>query len=407
MSYKVLVIEDELDAMKCVRRSLPDICEIVPKFTKTDDAISPDVDNHTENADYTIVEYTTICKNGLRGETTINRGANKFVVTLKDVLKKTIEDNHEELSAIICDIQLGTDIRGGIDVIQWIRDYDWNNLNVHKDYLKYIPIIAFSSETRVGAYNQTDALKSGATGLVIKKDNIISNETMPDMNLNSLIKNQIDYFKYVKKQIPQRNYFVALSFTSCNTTNGKDIQHREFVEAVAQQLYKTYRKQSVFFDQDKLIEGVTTSKKPDEFTKLYKECCEYIIVFVSSDYNTDKNTWTKEEWKGIREHFNKDGKHVIFVTIEKITKEEFESKLGISQVIWIDANKPREDFYKLLQGKDMDSEKRKDDLSKNVITIYDYHKDTITEYIKKANTIVTNIVNIIVNHINNNEEKDF
>lgn len=99
---EVLVIEDQSDDMKCVKRSLPDNCVIL-----TDDP-----------------RFCKLCEKGIDGgRLQIKQDdGTKNSVNLKDYLKKILTEHHSTLRAIVCDLKLGTDKEGGVKVIKWIRD---------------------------------------------------------------------------------------------------------------------------------------------------------------------------------------------------------------------------------------------------------------------------------------------
>lgn len=371
MEYKVLVIEDRDDDMACVKKSLPANCKMIP----------------------TNPEFTRICGNGLRGETVLNNGETAI---LQNELKRLLEKHHEELVAIVCDLCLGNEKDGGIEVIRWIRDTQWNGLDLPEDYLKNIPIIVFSSTTS-GAGRHTEALRTGATSLVVKKRDVLTNKNKIDDNLQSTLKSQIQYFQYVCKHNDNwKDYYVALSFTGRN----HDIQHREFVEFVANQLYIEYRKKRVFFDQDKLIEGVTPSYGQKEFSELYMHKCKYIIVFLSSNYNTKDSPWTQQEWYGIHEYYKIARKNVIFVSLEdSATKEIVSNNLGLGEIICIPASKAREDYYSLINGENKELENEINRLISHHSDITVFNNKYIKKFQEKCATIANSVVTPIVNHI--------
>ena len=374
--FKVLVIEDRPDDMDCVKRSLPDNCEVIP----------------------TDADFTRVCGNGFHGETILD---NHERTTLKDELKKLLEMYHEELVAIVCDLCLDNEKKnksGGIEVIRWIRDSKWNGLNLPEEFLKYIPIIVFSSTTDAGKKNQTDALLAGATSLVVKKRQLISAKNGVDENLRCTLKSQIEYFRHVCKQNNNwKDFYIALSFTGKN----KNERHREFVEIIANRLSLKFQEERVFFDMNKLNDGITPSCSQNDFSELYERKCKYIIVFLSSDYNTGDNPWTKAEWIGIQKYYNNAKKNVLFVNLEEaLTKDVFKNNLGIDEVIWIPAFEERENFYKSLDGEDAELDDVFENVKKNKTTIMAYNKKCIDLYHKKCNDMAKGVVSIIEKYIN-------
>lgn len=374
--FKVLVIEDRPDDRDCVKRSLPDNCEMIPM-----DA-----------------DFTRVCGNGFLGETILDNGE---TTTLKVELKKLLELYHEELVAIVCDLCLDNEKKnrsGGIEAIRWIREGKWNGLNLPENFLKYIPIIVFSSTTDAGKNNHTNALLAGATSLVVKKRQIISAKNKKDEILYCTLKSQIEYFRHVCKQNNNwKDYYIALSFTGQN----KNEKHREFVEIITNRLSQKYQEERVFFDVNKLNEGVTPTYSQSDFSELYEHKCKFIVVFLSSDYNTEDNQWTKAEWKGIKKYYVNAKKNVLFVNLEKaVTKDIFKNNLGVDEVIWISAFDEREKFYKLIDGEDVELDDAFKIVKENKDTIMSYNKKCIEKYKEKCEHIANGVVSAIEKYIN-------
>ena len=312
-----------------------------------------------------------------------------------------LEKYHEELVAIVCDLRLGRHNSDGVEVIKWIRDYEWNGLNLPEEFLRYIPIIAFSGAT-IGEDIHTQALQEGATSLVVKKSMLISSKNKVDRNLRNTLKSQINYFEHVRKHNNNwKDYYIGLSFTGHN----KSDRHREFVEIIANQLSSKYRRERVFFDQDKLKEGITPSCSQKKISEIYKNNCKYIIVFLSSDYNTENNLWTKEEWSGIFEYYKKANRNVFFVNLENEVNEDiFKKNLGIDEVIWIPAFEEREKFYKMIDGEDSELDDMFNLLKVSKATIMEYNKKCIKKYKEKCTDIANGVVSIIEKSISEAEK---
>lgn len=386
---EVLVIEDQSDDMKCVKRSLPDNCVIL-----TDDP-----------------RFCKLCEKGIDGgRLQIKQDdGTKNSVNLKDYLKKILTEHHSTLRAIVCDLKLGTDKEGGVKVIKWIRDVLHNGVQLHNNYLKFIPIIVYTSSTNSGEAERADALEAGANAFIMKNHKEISNGYGVEEQLRDVLKNDIDYFQYLYShlQLDSKCYKVALSFTG----GSKITRHREFVEEIAHHLYGHYTKGKVFYDIDKAKDGSTISLTKDDFTEIYGEKCEFVIVCVSEDYNTEDNPWTQKEWEGIHKLYEKSRFHVIFVSLEKgLTSDIFKEHLSIAnEPIWIDASKSVEDFYEILSGQNKDQKSVLNNILNSNALLKEYPLASYKLYRDYCHKIATDIVKPIVGRIEETEkdENDF
>lgn len=374
--FKILAIEDDPDAMESIRNSLPTGYELIPSNSRS---------------------FSDICKHGLKGECRVD-DSNSYT-TLEKELKKLIEENFLSLRAIVCDVKLGeqeeyNNVDEGVKVIKWIRD-PRNGINLSQDYLKYIPIIVFSSLSHATRDRQDRAVEAGATGYVPKDDSDISEQRTSD-TLQALLLSQANYFDYIYKTLNKKEYKVALSFTG---NRGTEL-HREYIEEIASFFSTSFTCKRVFFDRKQLESGKTLSYSKDEYRQIYKNSSEYIIVFISRDYNTKDSPWTKKEWEGIKEYYKVSKHHVIFVVLEKgFTEIDFRKKMGIEPVIWLDASECIEDFYKIRNCKDSELKEKAMSLARMESSISDYTRDCIDIYKKKRVNTVEKIVYAITEKI--------
>lgn len=379
--FKILAIEDDNDAMECIKKSLPTGYELIPSESRS---------------------FSEICKHGLKGECLVS-GSDSYT-TLDKELKKLIEENYSSLRAIVCDVKLGdqeeyNNVDEGVKVIKWIRN-PLNGINLSKDYLKYIPIIVFSSLSNATRDRQDRAVEAGATGYVPKNDAEISDNRASE-TLQALLLSQANYFDFIYKTLNKKEFTVALSFTG---NRGTEL-HREYVEEVASYLSTIFTCKRVFFDRKQLESGKTLSYSKEDFRQIYKNKSEYIIVFISRDYNTKDSPWTLKEWEGIKEYYKASKHHVIFVVLEKgFTEIDFKKKMDIEPVIWLDASEYIEDFYKIRKCKDSELKEKAMSLARMESTIIDYTSECIDIYKKKCVNTVERIVYAITKKI---EDWDF
>lgn len=384
--FEVLVIEDENDDMQCVKRSLPYNCSIV-----TDDP-----------------HFCKLCEKGIDGRRLQIKqdDGTKVSVNLKEHLDKILAEHYSSLRAIVCDLKLGTDKKGGVKVIKWIRDFAHNNINIHSNYLKFIPIIVYTSNTNSSDAERSEALEAGANAFIMKNLKEISNGEGVEEQLRNVLKNNIDYFQYLYShlQLDSKRYKVALSFTG----GSESTRHREFVEEIAHHLYGYYTKERVFYDVDKAEEGATVTRTKDDFTKLYGEECEFVVVCVSEDYNTEDNPWTQKEWEGIHKLYEESRDNVIFVSLEKgLTSDVFKNKFSIeNEPIWIDASKSVDNFNKILSGQNHDQKAVLNEIMNSKALLKEYPLTCYKQYKEHCHKIGTDIVLTIVRRISEAENEE-
>lgn len=105
-----------------------------------------------------------------------------------------------------------------------------------------------------------------------------------------------------------QNYRIGISFTG---------KHRLFVRSIMNEILKVgFVKNEVFFDEyhEEVVNGPNADTR---FRRIYSEKCDYIIVFLSDDYNT--KFWTGGvEWKAIREIINKKQDKICLLNADNI-----------------------------------------------------------------------------------------
>ena len=376
--FEVLVIEDEKDDMDCVKRSLPGNCRIIseePWFCK-------------------------LCEKGIGGELLVptEDGKEPDCIQFNNYIGEIIAKHHLTLRAIVCDLKLGDNRMGGVEFIKWIRDANTNRLEPYAEYLEYIPIIVYTKSTHSGKEEREAALANGANGFLVKDQGIVSEMRKIDENLKNVIKKNVEYFQCLYKFfLNHKPYKVGLSFTG---SNGSEL-HREFIEEIAHQLYGYYKKDNVFYDIGKAEDGTTVSLCMQDFAKIYREDCEYVIVFVSKDYNTKDNPWTQNEWEGIKEYYRESPSNVIFVPIEAgVTSSTFRDNLSIpNEPIWINATKFRKSFYEVLSGQSLIQKSMLNEVVHYNSTMEDYMWKCFEVYKDECKKITHNVIQAIVGHI--------
>ena len=375
--FEILVIEDEMDDMVCVKRSLPKNCTIIPEESW----------------------FYKLCGKGVQGELMVeDDDGKKQCLQFNKYIGNIIEEHHLTLRAIVCDLKLGENRKGGVEFIKWIRNSETNGIELLEDYLKYIPIIVYTKSTNSDEEEREAALANGANGFLIKDQSIVSDMKRIDENLKNMVKKNVEYFQCLYRFfLYNKPYKVALSFTGYNDSE----PHREFIEEIANQLYGFYTKERVFFDMDKAEDGTTISLIRQDFTTIYKDCCDYVIVFVSKDYNTNDNPWTQSEWAGIKEYYKKSPTNVIFVLIENgVTSSSFKENLSITnEPIWINATKYRKSFYEVLSGQSLVQKSMLKEVINYNSTIKEYMWKCYDAYKDECNKITHNIIQTIIGHI--------
>lgn len=374
--FEVLVIEDEMDDMKCIKRSLPRNCTLISDETW----------------------FCKLCEKGVDGELLADNSGGQDCIQFKKYIGDIIIKHRFTLRAIVCDLKLGENRYGGVDFITWIRSTETNGIDLPENYLEYIPIIVYTKSTHSGEEERQAALASGANGFLIKDQSIVSDAKKIDENLKNILKKNVEYFQCLYKFfLNQKEYKVALSFTGYNGSE----PHREYIEEIANQLYGYYTKEKVFFDMDKAEDGTTISLYKQDYTKIYREKCDYIIVFVSKDYSTKDNPWTQSEWEGIKDYYKKSPTNIIFVLIESgVASNVFKDNLSISnEPIWINAAKSRKSFYEVLMGKSLMQKSMLEEVLHFNSTMEDYMRNCYDAYKEECAKIAYTVVRAIVGHI--------
>ena len=213
-----------------------------------------------------------------------------------------------------------------------------------------------------------------------------------------MLKKNVEYFQCLYKFLVYNKPFkVALSFTCYNDS----VPHREYIEEIAHQLYENFTKEKVFFDIDKAENGITTTLNKKDFTRVYREDCDYIIVFVLKDYNTKDNPWTQSEWLGIFDYYKESPNKVIFVVIENgVTSSTFKENLSITDVpIWINAATSRQSFYEVLSGQSLVHKSMQNEVVHFNSTMLDYMWKCYEIYKNECRKITYDVIQAIVGHI--------
>jgi len=190
-------------------------------------------------------------------------------------------NNYNTLRAIVCDLQIGVDNNKGAELIQEIRTKI--KIKQFSLFTEFIPIIIYTNFGNDPIIKP--ALANGATAYIDKhmdKD-------------ASCLKSLVDYHstkfaKLCEEVILKKTFIVGLTFC------GKDT--RSFVHDVAQILAMQFSTQKVFFDE--FHESEIVGLKSDQVLDgIYTEKCEYVVLFMSKNYQ--KNHWTGGvEWGAIQ-----------------------------------------------------------------------------------------------------------
>ena len=264
-----------------------------------------------------------------------------------DYIAQIIKENYKEIRLIICDLRINSDDNAGSQIIEMIRKNHIPDFN--RDwYCEDIPIVIISKlidQEKLKAYE-----KSSGNCFFLSKDTAFTSEGSG--LLRSIVYRLSEQFndKYAKND-SEKKYKVALSFTNDNVVeDGKILKIRNFIHEVAKGLYAKYSQEKVFFDMDQQEES--NGKDVNYFTDNYNNA-EYVLVFVSEGYKNKKSRWSTAEWEVIK---NLDLKNkVIFVAIDSTLKEsDFNTHLGINEVIYKDMLPWCSDYNNLLSAKNND-----------------------------------------------------
>lgn len=276
----------------------------------------------------------------LRTHDSINR--------VQDRVKQIIEEHYNELRLITCDLQICGLDQGGNILIEYLRKKEGQDkitIPGKPWFMQEIPIIV---TTKLEGQEPLESMHRGGKNCIsIKKSDVLDNAHAANVFRNIVDREVSRFDELFEKKSRERNYKVALSFTGCN---GRE-KHREFVEEIAHVFYEKFGKDKVFYDFDKLKSGDTVRLGKNDFTKLYADQCEYVVVCLSEDYASKDSPWTKKEWEGIRQRISKMPMCVVFVCIgDRVEESKVKSALKCDPGLWISANGCRKEYYRMLDG---------------------------------------------------------
>ena len=322
--------------------------------------------------------------------------------SVKDRVRQIIERHYEDLRLIICDLQICGLDQGGSMLIEYLRKNDGKDkisIAGKPWFMQEIPIIAV---TKLDGQQPMASLRAGEKNcLSVKKVDVFDNEPAANIFKNIVDREVCRFDDYYAKQEKNKKYKVALSFTG---RNGKE-KHREFVEEIARHLYAEYKQDRIFYDLDKVDTGDTVGLKKEDFTRIYANECEYIVVCLSEDYASPNSPWTQKEWEGIRLRLNKSPKNVIFTCIgDGVTDAKVKKQLLCDPGLWIAANDCRKGFYKMMAGNSQDQKDKlkavwDSDMSKLAKNVDAFLSACYMSFRTESKNIARTVVDPIVGHI--------
>ena len=358
--YKVLIIEDNPeDYIKIQENLIPDggVSRLPYDF---------DINTDKDKRRRYIRELNTDLDDKIKPEDCLSEEEQALTTLLRpkgglkeaeSMIDRIIKENYNDLRLVICDLKLCEDNEAGKEIIRHLRedrildDTPW--------FLKNIPIIILTGVdgVAVGASE-----RGGINSRVFKKIDVlynmrgksVSDDTNNLDSCQSLFRSIVDmlatnfddqYNKHLTK------YKVALSFTNVNDLEDCIIPHREFVEMFVHCLYPYFTREKVYYYEDK----PDNNNLGKDLEEIYKEKSEFVIVFISDDYNTHDKSTTQTEWKAIKEKYESRGwKGVVFVPIENsvANRTSIGRILNIENFseIPIDFSDLREKFYNVYNG---------------------------------------------------------
>ena len=186
-----------------------------------------------------------------------------------------IKPNYTDLKCIICDLKLGS--VEGKNIIEHIRKKIF--IDDYPAFNKFVPIIVYTNYPD----NSEEALKAGG--------NVVLRKNVSKDYLKCVVERQIEDFSTLCDEfILNKPYKVGITFC------GKDA--RPFVKELANSLAIEFSKNKVFFDEFH-EEKLKRLSADDVLDKIYTQQSEYVVVFMSKNYQ--KNHWTGNvEWEAIK-----------------------------------------------------------------------------------------------------------
>lgn len=328
-----------------------------------------------------------------------------------DFIKQTIKNNYKDLALLSLDLKYNGHDKAGIEFCKNLRQ---NGIEgVDKWLTENLPVVIVSRYTE----DYTPELQRLPHSKFLSKKDINDCDKFRPI-VESLLNEFLTAYQSHQREITQKKYKIGLSFTGMDSPQAPGYKcepHREFVREIAHRLYWIFTKDKVFYDEDKNLIGFT----PDTLKDLYQNDCEYIIVFFSSDYGTERNEWTRAEWNGIKTYFAapanelnafeenekqsvklvNEKKNVIFCYLDSEWEDKL-SEFNLQKLIGVRADGSIQDFYKARRGTDIDNvTQKKNELLKYQTTIFEYNETLVTEYEGKRDSIIKTIVGKISEHI--------
>lgn len=298
-------------------------------------------------------------------------------------ISKIIKDNYRSLRLILCDLQDSQhDSLAGWNIISIIKAPNNRNLIDNNDwFIECIPIIVI---TQTKDYHEER--KSHGNEYVTLFDKAACQ--------GEAFKGCVDILTNLFDKLCQEKmrFKVAISYTWYNKkTNEK---HQPFVEFIAHRLYQEYKKDRVFFDEDKTSK--TAGTKSDELVKnIYGKGCDFVLIFLSNDYAT--SGWTKKEWEQTK---NRGDNKYLFIAIDELEKTTVAQNLfpneWRAEVSENNNEEEKEQFYNNHLPLYIDCHKEKEmfDSSRKVHKITEHY-----EFIKTINSIIEDIIDNIKTRI--------
>lgn len=384
-NFKVLIIEDSyVDFIKIQEKLIPkDYISRLPFYFETSDEIKQKRTQFLRELTSDINNEEVIDPNDC-----LTKEEKEWLDCLKkpggfdeafDRIANTIRENFQELRLIICDLQLCGDDVAGKRIIEQIRQ---NRDILQGDkawFCQNIPIICFTHLS-----GQTEVVFAGINCVTIYKEDVRN----AYFQFKSFVKLLSENFDNYYKEHAQR-YKVSLSFSGENKL--QKISHIAFVKEFAHCLYSKFTKERVFF----YVENKDNKDVEQDLENIYKNESEYVIVFITSDYNSAVSPITQREWKAIQEEYEKKNwQGVFFVPIEKEVANSpmIEKLLGINNFneVFVDFHSQRDTFYSDNMAQ------AQNDLNKHLISFKEYNEKILTAYEERCEKLHNKIYEDII-----------
>ncbi len=386
--FKVLIIEDNSGDYLKEKNLLPSSC--VTAYDETPDEKEDGFSAEEKKFIAMLIDSTDSNNKDAR----FNQSFKKS----RECIFEFIKNNEEDLRLIICDYRFNACDNAGYVFIEKLREADdW--------FMKNIPVVVFTALTTVNPEKGSFKLNFNMLRKVLLEGDFAESVTE---GLRQRVEN---FDKLYQQHIKDKPYKVAFSFTGSHYAKSYEEPHREFVRDLAHIVMRQYG-DKVFYDEYRNVLGWT----PEKFKNVYETKCNYIVVFLSDNYAKRGNKWTKNEWAGIKTHFNEIGvcekENVIFVPIGKGKESDYKKKLkslGVSEdTIWIkEGIEAREKYYNILEDKSEDIKKAVIEKCLNGESkLKDVLKSCMEEFVNKyhKNSELEEIAEKIINHIKDHDK---